>query len=1215
MRTIFVWIFLSILVAAGIGGSYALSDAFRTDAREAWKAEAAQAARWLSATILGWLEESYAPLSGLTILFENSRDVTENEFLGATDALEARATAFFIDAKAVARPREGGEGWSIEFSNESLGPLSTNTPLSKYPVILETIKIAVDRPGQVMLGQPLVGDDGLRYSPAALASYDTRGPLAVIGLVDYDAIVQGLFDIHKPEGLSLQIQGIFQEQGGPGPQREVIGKPIPDALYTVTTRTVSAGADLSITWYATEQFSNGPREELATFTFMGGIGGTILITLFIGMLLLQNRTITHRIQTATGELTVAKERISLAVDAMNLGVWDWDLQTKLTTWDGRMFDIYGIPSREFIVYQDWVEMVVPEDVPQVEASLRRVVEEKDQGEVTFRIKRADGHIRHLYAAQRVILDEKGEVRRVVGVNLDITERKQIEEDLKSRVKELNEAQSAMLNMMEDLDEEKAKAEAATQAKSDFLANMSHEIRTPMNAVIGMAHLALKTDLNFKQRDYVKKIQSSANSLLGIINDILDFSKIEAGKLDIEAVDFNLEDVMHNLANLVTLKAQKKEDLEILFTTAREVPRFLVGDPLRLGQVLINLANNAVKFTDVGEIVVSTELLKQNKDQVTIKFSVGDTGIGLTQDQMDRLFQSFTQADTSTTRKFGGTGLGLTISKRLVEMMDGEIWVESEYGQGATFSFTGSFGLGKEKVKKRFAPSRDLRGMKVLVVDDSGTSRKIFQDMLESYSFEVSLAASGEDGLEAIERADKDNPFELVIMDWKMPQMNGIETSKRVKNHQGLSRIPPIILVTAYARQEIMQQVDKMGLEGFLLKPVSPSLLFDAVMQALGKEVQDVSRVSLKKEHTPEDMNDIDGARVLLIEDNEINQQVALEILQGAGLKVSVASNGQEGVHAAKKNQYDAILMDIQMPVMDGYSATEAIREWEGEMLSKDDARIPIIAMTAHAMAGDEQKSHEAGMNDHVTKPIDPNQLFTTLLKWIQPIGKRASIQPPEDYTESSTSDQTPSEQEQLPKFLPGFNLSAGLERLRGNKRLYRKLLLDFGANYQAVAIEIREALEAKDFKQVHSLVHNLKGMAGNLDATDLQAAAAEMERLVKEQSEKTISDEELKRKFAALDNALDLALMAMQALGPLAQKSTIESSRWEMPSVPSELAKKAANRIREAAEMGDVMQIKSIAEELKSESDAFSLFSDNLIKLAEDFELDRVSKLADKLGS
>jgi len=302
MRTIITWILLILLAVGGIGGSYALSEAFRTDARSAWEAEASQAARWFSATVLGWLEESYTPLSGLAILFENSSEVTEVEFLGATDALEARATAFFLDAKAAARPREGGEEWLVEFSSEPQGPLSQDTPLSRYPAILETIKVAVDYPDQVMLGPPFSSEDGTRYSPAALAVHDARGPLVIIGLVNYDAIVQGLIDIHELDGLQLQIQGRFKEPIGPGDQREVIGKSIPDALYSVTTRTVSAGADLSITWYVTQQFSNGPQEALANFTFMGGIGATILFLSFIGMLLQRNRTITKKVDEATDEL-------------------------------------------------------------------------------------------------------------------------------------------------------------------------------------------------------------------------------------------------------------------------------------------------------------------------------------------------------------------------------------------------------------------------------------------------------------------------------------------------------------------------------------------------------------------------------------------------------------------------------------------------------------------------------------------------------------------------------------------------------------------------------------------------------------------------------------------------------------------------------------------------------------------------------------------------
>jgi PAS domain S-box-containing protein len=830
----------------------------------------------------------------------------------------------------------------------------------------------------------------------------------------------------------------------------------------------------------------------------------------------------------------------------------------------------------------------------------------------FRNKKKSGETYWESASISPISNAGGEITHFVAVKEDITVRKRMEQSI--------------LNAKEA-------AEDATQAKSDFLANMSHEIRTPMNAVIGMSHLALKTELTPKQKDYLNKIQSSANSLLGIINDILDFSKIEAGKLDMESVEFNLDDVLDNLANLVMVKAQEKENLEVLFATAREVPRFLLGDPLRLGQVLINLANNAVKFTDSGEIVVSTELLKQDEAGLALKFSVRDTGIGLTEAQIGKLFQSFSQADTSTTRKFGGTGLGLTISKRLVNMMGGEIWVESKPGQGTNFSFTAKFGLGKKKAKKRLVPSSDMRGMKVLVVDDSATSRNILRDILESFSFEVTLAASGEEGLEDIQKADADQPYELVIMDWKMPGLDGIEAARRIKNHQALSKLPAIIMVTAYGREEIMQQAEQIGLEGFLIKPVSPSVLFDTTMQALGEGITKTSRISERNEES-KDLKDIQGAQILLVEDNEINQQVAKEILAGGGLNVTVANDGQEAVNAVKDSYYDAILMDIQMPVMDGYAAARKIREWEeklkaqGSKLKGKDSedlsafsfqpsaraeRVPIIAMTAHAMAGDEKKSIKAGMNDHITKPIDPDKLFATLQNWIKPVSQRAAVQIPPVLDAPPDPDQMVLGEDELPESLPEFNLAAGLSRLMGNKRLYRKLLLDFGANYGGVADEIRESLAIGDFEQAHSLVHNLKGLAGNLEATNLQAAAVELEKLVRGQTAKTAPDKDLNQKFAELENALGQALDAVQTLGPTADKKTVASSKEAVASVPPELIQKVTESIKTAADMGDVIQIKSIAEELKSESDAMGPFCDELIQLAEDFDFDGILKFVNEL--
>ncbi|MFY9935360.1 MAG: PAS domain S-box protein, partial [Silvibacterium sp.] len=725
-----------------------------------------------------------------------------------------------------------------------------------------------------------------------------------------------------------------------------------------------------------------------------------------------------------------------------------------------LHEMLGCTHEDLSSVEKWDQVVHPD---QRAFGAKRYAEllagEYDYDQWEQRFIRRDGRIVIADGTFSVIRDTAGNPQYLLNTTKDITDRKQAEADLLVA---------------------KEQAVAATKAKSDFLANMSHEIRTPMNAILGLTHLALKTELTAKQRDYLTKTKVAAQALLGIINDILDFSKIEAGKLDVENTEFRLEQVLEDLSSIVGQKVHDKK-LEFLIASPNDLPPNFIGDPLRLGQILINLVNNAVKFTDRGEVVVTVAPEEPLAGRMKIKFSVRDSGIGMTPEQAARLFQAFSQADTSTTRKYGGTGLGLSISKRLVEVMGGEIWAESTYGMGSTFFFTAWLGIGSnEPERKRLVP--DLSGIRALVVDDNPLAREITAERLKAFAIRVDSASSGEEAILELTAADTHDPYQVVLIDWHMPGLDGLETGGIIKQGGLLKHIPKVILITGFGREDIRKQAEQMGIEGFLLKPVSPSLLYETLVDLFGSAGIEDQRFRERKDNST--VPDATGIRVLLVEDNEINQQVATELLECAGAIVVVANNGGEAVKILTVGDqapaFDVVFMDLQMPEMDGFTTTKLLRRVPRLH------QLPIIAMTAHALVEERQRCLDAGMNDHVSKPIDPDRLLSTLLRWAKPRPQQAR-EAQEPFHPEKASDEVI-----LPE-IAGINLADGLKRVAGNRRLYRDLVGQFAAKQGKAAAQISTALESGDHTLAERLAHTVKGVAGNIGITEVQSVAQKLE--------------------------------------------------------------------------------------------------------------------------
>ncbi|MCK9261545.1 MAG: response regulator, partial [Azoarcus sp.] len=759
------------------------------------------------------------------------------------------------------------------------------------------------------------------------------------------------------------------------------------------------------------------------------------------------------------ELLAARDQLLMAAEVAELGIWTWNVLSNEMQWNDRMFEFYGLPlslRHTGLKYEHWHARVHPDDIDAVSAGVVAAIKGDGVIDETFRAFDGEGNIRYLQAGAQVERDVTGQALRITGINRDITAQRELERGL-LRAKE--------------------EADAASAAKSSFLANMSHEIRTPMNAVLGMLQLVRQTELSSRQHEYLKKAQYAATSLLGLLNDALDYSKIEAGKLQLEAHAFELDELMNGLG--VVLSANRgHKDVELMFDVDPGLPDVLVGDTLRLQQVLINLAGNALKFTPHGQIVVSVSALERpGEDGVRMRFSVTDTGIGISADHLETIFEAFEQAEASTTRRFGGTGLGLVICRRLVRLMGGELEVRSEPGKGSCFWFDLVLGVPADIPAPDGAHSAGP-WLRVLVVDDNPVMSEILNRTLEGQGWSVACVNTGQQAVERVREAQSgDEAYDVVLMDWRMPELDGLSAARLIDEEREGKQGPVVIMITGF-ESEVLAATDRGRAEpfaGILIKPVTPRQVVNAVQAAIG------GRARATEQHVPgRQIERLAGLRILVVEDNELNREVAEALLSSEGAIVSLAECGVDGVRNTLDAvpPFDAVIMDVQMPDIDGLEAARRIRA-DGRYPD-----LPILAMTANVSQRDRDACIAAGMNDHVGKPIDLEQLVAALLGLTR--GEASSV--------SRVAVNEAAADDDVPAIEP---LASILLRFGGNLGLVERLARDFSRDQQRLLSELAACIEQRDSARAAKVLHAMKGSAGMIGARSLSERASELEDKVR----------------------------------------------------------------------------------------------------------------------